>query len=180
MISGFWFPRKGAGADNGDQNTAGACPKAGGQAGPLIDEAGDKGAKESATGIRHVVESDVEGGFVRVGIGEDEVGVESGVHGEDDAKNDESSQDGRDEMEFCLYSEGEKSADHGENDAPDECRLSGMRDAAFVLTDELWGRGLDDPVTDDPDGHEGTDGNVTPAQNAAEKDGESDDKPDIT
>ena len=86
----------------------------------MVGEAGGEGAEEAAAGVGHVVEADVEGDLVVGGEGEDEVGVEGGIDGEDDAINEEPAEDGDEDEVIELHHESDGDGDEGEDEAPGE------------------------------------------------------------
>lgn len=143
----------------------------------MVGEAGGEGAEESAAGVSHVVEADVERDLVIIGEGEDEVGMESGIDGEDDAVDEKAAEDGVEDELIELNQKGDGDGDEGEDESPDEGGFRGVGGSAFF--DELGRAGLDDAVANDPGGHEGSDLVEGPFELCFEEDGEADDEPDI-
>lgn len=71
---------------HGDEDKTGAVPEAAFQSEFQIHHSGEQGSDQAAGSVGHVVKPNIESHLVWVGVGENQVGVNGGVDGNDDAE----------------------------------------------------------------------------------------------
>ena len=100
------------------------------------------------------------------------------IHGEHDSEKNESSEDSLSKIPFEVHPHCNGKGDRGEGDSPSKSRCGCMANVTLFLANGGSG-GLHDPVSDDPDRHEGTDRGEIPTQLFAEEKWEGHHEPNV-
>lgn len=172
------IPGQGHDGEGRNEDAGRAGPHASRKPLPLVDEARKEGAEESASGVCRVVESDIQSGFVGIRIGQDKVGMERRVHGENDSEKNESAEDGLGEVPLELHAHRDGDGYYCQGNSPGKSGRCGACHVSILFGYSGSG-GLHDSVSDDPDRHEGSDRSESPSKLCAQEYRQGDDEPNI-